>query len=314
MLKRLISVVMIIVMVMCLGSVASFAQTEDEEDPPQTTVLKTFCSLRGKVILRWKKALPRENVKKYLVYRSKKKNGRYKRVASVKKGYYKDKKVKQKKSYWYKIRLKLKGGKIRKEDYTDPVRQKSLKTVFVGDSTMESVPCYHVLPKKMMLTKIGISAYGFMNTVYPYFSIKGRPSTGIKKLLYKKPNRVFIMLGMNELYWISKKRTVSDIRSIVKRIKKKRPGTEIVVLAISPSGRHHVSQVPANSKIQKCNKLLKKMAKRQKVKYHDWTKVFKNSKGYLTSKYGEGDGCHWKPSGARAFVRAIERYASGKSK
>lgn len=271
--------------------------------------LRSYCMLRGQIILKWRKPKDSKSVKRYVVYRSDSKKGKFKRIAVLRNRKFKDSKVRLRKYYYYKIRiLKKKGGKV---DFTGVKKQKSMKTVFIGDSTMESVPCYGVLPREMMLVKIGLNAGAFMTTSYSEFSINGRKATGIKKLLSKRPDRVFIMLGMNELYWISKRSTVSGIRRIVKAIKKHRKSAEVVVLAISPSGVHHVSDVPANSKIQGCNRLLKKMAKREKVKYHDWTKVFKNKNGYLTSKYGEGDGCHWKPSGARAFVKAISRYVTG---
>lgn len=60
----------------------------------------------GKAVISWKKV---KKVKSYIVYRSDKKNGTYKKVATVKKNKtsYTDKKVKKKKMYYYKVAAKV---------------------------------------------------------------------------------------------------------------------------------------------------------------------------------------------------------------
>lgn len=60
----------------------------------------------GKAVISWKKV---KKVKSYIVYRSDKKNGTYKKVATVKKNKtsYTDKKVKKKKMYFYKVAAKV---------------------------------------------------------------------------------------------------------------------------------------------------------------------------------------------------------------
>ena len=68
---------------------------------PAKTVLKSAKAGKKKATLKWKKAA---GAKKYQVYRANKKNGKFKKVVTVKKTSFVNKKLKKGKTYFYKVR------------------------------------------------------------------------------------------------------------------------------------------------------------------------------------------------------------------
>ena len=77
---------------------------------------------KGKAVVTWSKV---SGGKKYYVYRSNKKKGGYKLIATTKKNSYTDKKVKKGKTYYYKIVAK--GTNPLKADYSVTTSIKKIK-------------------------------------------------------------------------------------------------------------------------------------------------------------------------------------------
>ena len=80
---------------------------------------------KKKVTLGWKKVT---GAKKYQVYRATKKNGKFKKVATVSKTSYVNKKLKKNKKYFYKVRAYAKvDGKEYKGAFSAVVKVKTKK-------------------------------------------------------------------------------------------------------------------------------------------------------------------------------------------
>lgn len=173
---------------------------------------------------------------------------------------------------------------------------------------MHGVKSFKGLPNGDFITKIGVGPNSFYNYAFSEYKINGKTSKGVDKVISSDADRIFIMLGMNEINWNSTKNTISNYRKVLNKIKKKLPKAEIIVLATSPTAEKRVKGVPSIKKVNTYNKEVKKLCGELDIEYYDYTKSFKDSNGYLKSKYNGGDGCHWNKSGAKQFVKELKKY------
>ena len=265
-----------------------------------------YCNLKGKPVVTWKKA---KNAEKYLVYRSVKKNTGYKKIATlnVKARSFTDKKAKVHKTYYYKVKgVGTLNDKTVYSVPSAPVKIKAKKTVLVGDSIMEGVKLYKALPGGTFITKIGMGTYTFYER--NYFKIGKSTVTGVEKLISMKPDRVFMMFGMNEADYKGNDSIIEYYEYIIEDIRDECKGVEIVILPISPTKANSGKTIPKRKRIASFNKAAKKMAKRMDCGYYDYTAPFKDKKGNLLNKYDGGDGCHWTPGACQLFVDELTKY------
>ena len=265
-----------------------------------------YCNLYGKPVIKWKKA---DKAKQYVVYRSKKKNSGYKKIATLKstKLTYTDKKASAHKSYYYIVRgqRKVNGETVLGKKST-PVKIKAKTTVLVGDSIMEGVKYYKALPGGKFVVKIGMGTYTFYER--NYFKVGGQTVTGVEKVISYKPDRVFIMLGMNEAAYKGNKGIIEYYEYAIEDIQDACKGVEIIILPVSPTKANSGKTIPKKKRILSFNKAAKKMANKMGCEYYDYTAPFKDSNGNLLDKYDGGDGCHWLPSSCNLFIDQLNKY------
>ena len=265
-----------------------------------------YCNLYGKPVVKWKKA---DKAKKYYVYRSKKKASGYKKIATLGSDTlsYTDKKASAHKSYYYVVRgsRKINGNTVLGRKST-PVKIKAKTTVLVGDSIMEGVKYYNALPGGKFVVKIGMGTYTFYER--NYFKVGGSTVTGVEKVISYNPDRVFIMLGMNEAAYKGNSGIIEYYKYAIEDIKDACKGVEIIILPVSPTKANSGKSIPKKKRILSFNKAVKKMAKEMNCEYYDYTAPFKDSNGNLLDKYDGGDGCHWLPSSCKLFINQLNKY------
>ncbi len=286
----------------------SYSKTISATTNPAVKICKVsgYSNLYGKPVVKWKKV---DKAKKYLVYRSKKKNSGYKKIAEVnsKTFSYTDKRASAHKSYYYMVRGARKvNGKTSLGRKPTPVKIKAKTTVLVGDSIMEGVKYYKALPGGKFVVKIGMGTYTFYER--NYFSVGNSTVTGVEKVISYKPDRVFIMLGMNEAAYKGNKGIIEYYEYAIEDIKDACKGVEIIILPVSPTKANSGSSIPKKKRILSFNKAVKKMAKKMGCEYYDYTAPFKDSNGNLLNKYDGGDGCHWLPSSCKLFINQLNKY------
>lgn len=96
--KKGISIILVVTLMMTASTVTSFSATY-RPTPPKTVSVKNVDDNYLKVS--WSKS---KTATKYAVYRSTSKTGTYKKLTTTKYRYYNDKTVKNKKTYYYKVR------------------------------------------------------------------------------------------------------------------------------------------------------------------------------------------------------------------
>ncbi len=187
------------------------------------------------------------------------------------------------------------------------VTTKPRVTVIAGDSIAKGMVEYNAVSdiKVGGSTKV-VAAIG-LNTMTFRTSRKFGGMTGLQKVISYKPYRVYFMLGINEVEWMSVSKIVGYYETLIKTVQQQSPATDIVLLSVSPVSAR-VSTRGWFRNIGKLNSELKNLAEKCGIHYYDYTAPFKDSSGHLLSKYSGGDGIHWPRSAYRVFGDQITAY------
>lgn len=164
--------------------------------------------------------------------------------------------------------------------------------VFIGDSRTEGFGMYTGLKKATFYAEKGLK----VDTIFENKSVKidGSKMTIVDALKKQSFGKVYIMLGVNELGWIYGDVFIDKYVKLIEEIKKAQPDAEIYIQSIIHINRDKVKNPPSyysNKLINERNKLIKAMAKEQKVHYIDINKVLTNDSGELY-KDASTDGIH----------------------
>ena len=258
----------------------------------------------------WKKSKQAEY---YRVYYKLGKTGKYTLAGTTQNDHFLVKKLKNKKTYSFYVTA----GKTKKESASDsqPSVKKKMtmkkyqrKIVFAGDSICEGIAYEGGFPTMHLDAKKKVVAYRGLNTVTFHTKriFKGR--TGLQKLIAEKPNRAYMMLGMNEIHYRPVSQMISEYKDMIEAIQQADPNTDIVLCAVSPVTRAEKARHPGMRQIPIFNGRLKKLAKKMGLKYLDYTDFLKDSGGFLKAGYATGDGYHWKPPAYAKFGTVIGKY------
>jgi lysophospholipase L1-like esterase len=132
----------------------------------------------------------------------------------------------------------------------------------------------------------------------------------LNEITYSKPQAVFVLIGINDLYnWHDKKQIPSveyiakNIVAIAKQIKKQSPQTTVYVQTILPTSKPYLQ-----SGIQALNTILKNSASRGKYQVIDLHTQFTDAAGLLSPALTT-DGTHLNDSGYRVWANYIQPIA-----
>lgn len=304
--KKILSVLFSLVFTFCLSS-NSLVVFADEVSFPAPNV-ESYCNVASQPVVCW---TPVKSAQKYVLYRSNKENGGYKKIKELKSCSYtdKDKKVKTGIIYYYKVKAfkQTWDGKDVESEYSAPTGVKCLKTVLVGDSIINEVKQYKVDKGINYISKIGVGPNTFFGYTYKEFSIKGKPAKGIDKVISEKPDRVLIMLGCNEIDWNDNAKVIENYEKVLNKLKEKLPDSEIIVLCTTATTKNVEKGNPVMKKVNAYNKEQVKLCQKLDLEYFDLNYVFLNNGGCMNTEYDGGDGCHWNATGCRVFVNQLNK-------
>lgn len=279
------------------------AESADISSKASPMIEKPLRTSKGTVKLKWQAV---SGADRYRIYRRASSDKEFKMIAETRKTSYTDKKGKALMTYYYKVAAvfedagtgELLEGKASSGKKVK-VRKKAGRIAFVGDSIMTGFDSYHVVTKsEKVYAKIGMHASNFYD------------SDKMQQMLQWKPDRMFMMFGMNGLVGspttVSMDEQIDYMGKIIKKCRKKNRNMEIIILGVSPvSGGAHVKL----SSIKTFNKRLKKAVKKwDDVHYYDLADVLADENGYLKRGYSGGDGIHWSPDAYKKVHQALNTY------
>ena len=166
--------------------------------------------------------------------------------------------------------------------------------VFVGDSRTEGLRMYSgISPSPKFFSGVGL-------TVTKVFSdqivqLNGQWLTVADALRQADYNKVYIMLGMNELGWVYESIYAQDYGRIIDVIRETHPDATIYVQSIIPVSKWKDTTDPGrvytNANVVRLQKVLCEMCEEKDVHYVNVAEVMQDENGYLFSEATE-DGMH----------------------
>ncbi|MCD8012977.1 MAG: GDSL-type esterase/lipase family protein [Lachnospiraceae bacterium] len=185
-------------------------------------------------------------------------------------------------------------------------------TVFAGDSITTGLyaSSYNGISKIGISGSLQVVAYTGINTGNFQTKAAFGSLTCLSKIISYNPTRVYIMLGMNEVEYVSPDTSVANYKKIIQKIQSSCPNADIVVLSVSPVSASVAARRKGFQQISTLNSKLKSMARKCGCRYYDFTAAFKDSSGYLKPEYSGGDGIHWNMKGYQKFGELITAYDS----
>ena len=163
--------------------------------------------------------------------------------------------------------------------------------VFIGDSRTEGLRNYDGLGNATYYAAKGL----MVNTALtkPVVNLNGKKVTITDALKQKKFNKVYIMLGLNELGWSSFQTFINDYGKLIDEVKKCEPQSKIYVQSILPVSKEksQSNKTYTNRNINRYNEELVKLAQKKDVIYLEVNKAVSDSEGNLP-KDASNDGIH----------------------
>lgn len=247
--------------------------------------------------------VPVDYAQKYQVYRSTHPKKNFKKIGTTKKTQFVDKTGKQLKTYYYKVRAIRKNGK--KTIYSKfsitmkkKVRKKVKKTVYAGDSLMVGLTNYGKITnnsKQRVYAKVGI-------TTSKYYK-----SSQLQQLLRYNPDRLYIMLGVNDIAGNPSNQymntTIRYYIAILKTCIKKNPDIEIFVMGVSPVGKG--SSVKMSTVNYYNTGLEESVVALENVYYYDLALDMAGDDGYMKPEFISADSLHWTSAAYDTALKAM---------
>tara|TARA_B100000965_G_scaffold358768_1_gene338394 strand:+ start:6095 stop:6958 length:864 start_codon:yes stop_codon:yes gene_type:complete len=169
--------------------------------------------------------------------------------------------------------------------------------VFLGDSITEAAEWHEIFPGKNIVNR----------------GIGGDTTRGVllrlNEVLAAKPQKLFLMIGINDLYYGNSPRTaIEHYREIVQAIRKNSPETELYVQSTLPVNNINFDDIPVNAQdINLINQDLKSIAAENGATFIDIASVVKDANNQLDVTY-TNDGIHLNGKGYQVWAHAIRQH------
>ena len=166
--------------------------------------------------------------------------------------------------------------------------------VFVGDSRTEGLRMYSgISPSPKFFSGVGLTVTNVFSD--QIVQLNGQWLTVADALRQADYNKVYIMLGMNELGWVYESVYAQDYGRIIDVIRETHPDATISVQSIIPVSKWKDTTDPdriyTNANVVRLQKVLCEMCEEKNVHYVNVAEVMQDENGYLFSEATE-DGMH----------------------
>lgn len=166
--------------------------------------------------------------------------------------------------------------------------------VFVGDSIMEGMSAYSFFPENQVFASVGLNPYQLnTNTIETYYG----NVTALSAVLSAKPDKIYIMMGMNGVAWDMNNNMTEQIGIFIDEIIQNLPSAKIYLMTVTPVSAEREAKPSAaegkilNSQIDDFNSSLLNLANEKGIYFLDVNSSLKGSNGCLPSDVSS-DGIH----------------------
>lgn len=179
---------------------------------------------------------------------------------------------------------------------------------FVGDSRTEGLILYTGLETEVFAEK-GLNVRTALSSAL--FTLDGGgKGTAIDALRQKKPAKVYIMLGVNELGWGSSSIFQQEYGALVDAVRDAVPEAVIYVQSILPITKAHsdAHSYQNKARVDEFNGLIREMCTQKGVNYLKVEDAVMTSDGYLNPELAAEDGVHLNAAGCRAWLQYLREH------
>lgn len=169
------------------------------------------------------------------------------------------------------------------------VKLKFENSVFMGDSITGGFTVHEILPEERVIAGAGATA--------------GFSYDDLGALAAKKPDKVFIMLGSDDMLMpVDDPQELfrHDLTKLINKIKEELPGSEIYLQSITPVTREALQREPRYAGIEEYNELLQELAGKLSVHYADIGVLAKENPALFAE-----DGIHFKKEFYRLWLKKL---------
>ncbi|RMG85495.1 MAG: G-D-S-L family lipolytic protein [Bacteroidetes bacterium] len=178
---------------------------------------------------------------------------------------------------------------------------------------------FEMMPPKDSVTIFlgnSLTAYGEWAELFgrPDLLNRGIPGDGVEGVLARlpevlrhRPDRIFLMIGINDLFFHEPDRVLKGYERLIDEIREKSPRTHLFVQSLLPVNNDLRPVGIKNETIQKLNKDLADLAKKKSVRFINLYPHFVGPSGALNPRYSL-DGIHLNGEGYLIWKAALEKY------
>lgn len=188
------------------------------------------------------------------------------------------------------LQLRLTYGEHWKLKLSENQQALADSSLFVGDSICSGFSSYGLTSWKNSYAAGSVGTRNFFESEIKYF---GEVKSYIDALSEKKPEHIFLWMGMNDVNMISAEQYAKNYKEIID-YSLENSQAEVCVFAMTPVN----SDFTPNERITLFNNSLKDMITEnysERVHYIDFAYVVTDSRGMLCEDYDAGDGVHLAP-------------------
>jgi lysophospholipase L1-like esterase len=161
--------------------------------------------------------------------------------------------------------------------------------VFAGDSLTEGIDIYDVMDDATVVANTGLSTYLALKSP---IKVNDSSMMFVDAIKAAKPTKVYILLGSNDIIWMTEDSYISDYGKLLDSIKSGCPNAKIYVQSIFPVTAAYEKKV-TNAKIDEYNSALMTLTSQKGLTYLNVASVLKGSDGKLPDNASD-DGVHLK--------------------
>ena len=183
---------------------------------------------------------------------------------------------------------------------------------FVGDSIAYTLqhraPVTGVIGSPTFLVRGGVSLFGFI-IGSKKITLRG-VETELEDAIQKSGvNKVFIMLGQNDLSYRSVDETMVTWSDVLERIRSKNPDVEIYIQSLVPEWNEPYKSNAKNEKIDEYNLRLQTFAAENNCHYVEVAAYFKDNANRMPTEYSSDKTIHINAHGADVWMDVLRAYA-----
>lgn len=200
-------------------------------------------------------------------------------------------------------------------DYSQPVPESAQApedwfddAVFIGDSRTDGLILYSGIKGADALSYKGLMVSELEDKTVK-FTISGVKGTVMGELAKKDYQKVYIMLGINELGWYNDQGFYDTYAQEVDRVRELQPDAQIYLQSLLPVTAEKSSSHAyfTNENVDRYNALIQQLAEEKQVYYLDVASVFRDENGALPADYST-DGIHLKRDYYKLWLEYLQNH------